>query len=937
MPPVEETVAMMSRLSLLSCTLVILVGVWRPLSAGGDVEPEGDLLRVSPERITAEGQVGSPAGVSRGASASGFSFTKIAETNDPPPGRSGSLFQVFTDPSINNAGQVAFDGTFTVSTGGATEGVYKFVGSSLVRLTDTGFDVGLPPGEVTGNFTGFSSVVINNSGDVLFHGGTAFSDSEHGVYVFSSPLNGGLIFNDSASQPVPGQPGESFLVSPFLNTERMLFSDSGHSPTMAQWRDAAFVSHPGIYYGSVAAGIVRIADDSVAPPGQPGSLFTGPLAGNPPTPSNAFDSFMGMNNLGDVAFNADFDLGTGSGMYRYVGSTATLLRVADSSMQPPGQPAGSTFSTIFNFPSMNDAGIVAFKARYTLGLGNEGLYLADGVGLLETIVDTSGAFPVPGQPAASYLAFEPPVINASGVVVFGAALTGGTAGGGLYIKTAGVIEKIVDFSDPVPDQPASNFNALDHFVINSAGHVLFRGRYTGNNFGLYFYDGSTVSRVIDSSQTLALLGTAYSRFSILFGFGGSGGEDGKARTMNDSDQIVFRAHMANQNFNPPQGIFLATPPEPCGVPDVGIEMVAVGNPGNAADTNGFGAISEIYRIGRFELTNQQYVEFLNAVAADDPNGLYDTVMTTSLRGGITRSGTPGSFTYAAKPNFSNKPASGFSWLDGARFCNWLHNGKPVGPQGLATTEDGAYDMSLPIDQISRKPGAKFFIPTNSEWYKAAYYDPFDPGADGSSTPDYWFYPTSSDILPTQAIGDLAVGDVINPGPNVANYERGVDWGGTDCNNPSVPCGNVSTIGSAGAVSPWGAFDMGGNIYEWVEEPGNPIQGPPVLPTRMARGGDFANSGVLMGRNIDIDVNMQAEAANFGMRIAATFNPCPGDINCDNTLDAGDAAALVLALIDQQAYRATFQGCDISVADINTDGLVNGTDIQLLIGLLTGAN
>ena len=61
-------------------------------------------------------------------------------------------------------------------------------------------------------------------------------------------------------------------------------------------------------------------------------------------------------------------------------------------------------------------------------------------------------------------------------------------------------------------------------------------------------------------------------------------------------------------------------------------MVVIANSGNAADTNGFGAVSEIYRIGRFELTNAEYIEFLNAVAADDPNGLYDVIMTTSLRG-----------------------------------------------------------------------------------------------------------------------------------------------------------------------------------------------------------------------------------------------------------------------------------------------------------------
>ena len=54
-------------------------------------------------------------------------------------------------------------------------------------------------------------------------------------------------------------------------------------------------------------------------------------------------------------------------------------------------------------------------------------------------------------------------------------------------------------------------------------------------------------------------------------------------------------------------------------------FVTVGSPGNAADTSGLGAVSEIFRIGTFEVTNTEYVEFLNAVAASDPSGLYDPI------------------------------------------------------------------------------------------------------------------------------------------------------------------------------------------------------------------------------------------------------------------------------------------------------------------------
>ena len=72
--------------------------------------------------------------------------------------------------------------------------------------------------------------------------------------------------------------------------------------------------------------------------------------------------------------------------------------------------------------------------------------------------------------------------------------------------------------------------------------------------------------------------------------------------------------------------------------------------------------------------------------------------------------------------------NGVDWYGAARYCNWLHNGLPTGPQDLSTTEDGAYDMAIGGDLIARKPGARYFLPTEGEWYKAAYYDAIDPGA-----------------------------------------------------------------------------------------------------------------------------------------------------------------------------------------------------------------
>jgi hypothetical protein len=189
-----------------------------------------------------------------------------------------------------------------------------------------------------------------------------------------------------------------------------------------------------------------------------------------------------------------------------------------------------------------------------------------------------------------------------------------------------------------------------------------------------------------------------------------------------------------------------------------IPTVPVGNAGNAGELQSqgtFGAVGYDYLIGTTEVTNAQYAEFLNAKAASDPLALYNTSMDINARGGITRSGVSGSYTYTPKTNMGNKPVNFVSWYDAIRFANWLHNG-----QGSGDTETGAYTLlgGTPTptngNSITRNTGAIWFLTSEDEWYKAAYYDPTLGGGSGG----YWDYATQSNSAPTVATANSA-GDI----------------------------------------------------------------------------------------------------------------------------------------------------------------------------------
>ncbi len=137
---------------------------------------------------------------------------------------------------------------------------------------------------------------------------------------------------------------------------------------------------------------------------------------------------------------------------------------------------------------------------------------------------------------------------------------------------------------------------------------------------------------------------------------------------------------------------------------VTFDWATVGDPLNANDDTGYGGVDYSYRISKYEVTNAQYTEFLNAV---DPTGanslsLYDPSMSTNTKGGINLNGTAASGSkYEIKSGRDNNPVVFVSFFDAMRFTNWLHNG-----QGSGDTETGAYTIVNGTDEV-RSASASF--------------------------------------------------------------------------------------------------------------------------------------------------------------------------------------------------------------------------------------
>ena len=232
-------------------------------------------------------------------------------------------------------------------------------------------------------------------------------------------------------------------------------------------------------------------------------------------------------------------------------------------------------------------------------------------------------------------------------------------------------------------------------------------------------------------------------------------------------------------------------------------------------TTGYGSVGYAYRIGTYDVTAAQWA----AVYAADPN-----VGSTQYWSG-------------------SQPAAGMSWNQAAMFCNWLTTGNAL--SGYYSISGGiATPNALSHDAYAAAYGTTYFIPTENEWYKAAYYS-----GSGST---YYTYATGSNSVPTAVYSGTAAGTAVFVGNGVS---------------PTAP----ANVDQAGGLSPYGTMGMDGNVYQWNEALVNGSD-------RCLRGGSFSDDSVSLVSSFRAYGNPAVEDYDdyyLGFRVAEV--PEPGSI------------------------------------------------------------
>ncbi|MGB0184587.1 MAG: SUMF1/EgtB/PvdO family nonheme iron enzyme, partial [Opitutales bacterium] len=246
-------------------------------------------------------------------------------------------------------------------------------------------------------------------------------------------------------------------------------------------------------------------------------------------------------------------------------------------------------------------------------------------------------------------------------------------------------------------------------------------------------------------------------FALLWG-GGTTTSVGSIGT--NGDDNGWLAAKVTEYYQAPYYLIKSIPPTVIthGSDSVSLDMVPIAKPWNAPVYQGdrsYGYVDREYKIGKYEITAAQFAAVL---AADSRVG----------------DGDESHWVTEGVGSADVAPAAQVSWLEAAKFCNWLTSGNAY---------TGAYQFDASGNFVKTDRQAAFatystlyVLPTDDEWYKAACYT-------GSGYSKYSF---GSAILPLD---------------------------GTDANSGSLQ--RAWQVGN-GIPDHNKTHDLFGNLNEWIE-------------------------------------------------------------------------------------------------------------------------
>lgn len=263
---------------------------------------------------------------------------------------------------------------------------------------------------------------------------------------------------------------------------------------------------------------------------------------------------------------------------------------------------------------------------------------------------------------------------------------------------------------------------------------------------------------------------------------------------------------------------------------INIDFASVGNAGNGNDvgagggiySSSYGGVPYDYRLSKYEISQ-------TAINAATANGLVGMPVGTWV---------------------VDQPAASINWFQAAGFVNWMNT---------STGHEQAYQLNPTLTAITmwssadawqdggenlyRNKDAYYFMPSEDEWYKAAYHK------NDGVTANYWDFPTKSNNAP------VAVGSGTVAGSAVYH----------------VVAAEPADVSNAGGLSAYETMGQGGNVWEWMESAYDGVNNS-SNEYRSFRGGCNNNQETYLrssARNYDSPI---VSDRSIGVRVASVPEP-----------------------------------------------------------------